>query len=581
MIQALFRLAAFGERQQFRQFLLLAISTGIVRGIAVILLLPLMQHLLQREYQAFLYWLLAMMIAAGISAYLEAVATMRGFDEAMKLIHLMHKQLGRHLIRLPIGWFAPEKSAFAAHIAVRGTLLVAQSAMDILLPLIINICVPLSVAVIMLFIDWRLGLILILSTPLIYALTHYSTLRHERAEQNIHHAHQQSGEAILEYIQCQSLLRSSHYHSGDYPPLIQALNAQHQAQHKALFASLWGMLSQSILVQTLLAIVVSSALLFALNGSLTPAKTLALIGLCALFSGPLKLLSEYGAGLKRAKAVLLDIVNLLNTPSLPEAENPEPAPNRHDITLSNVSFGYHSHAPILQGLNLHIPNGQITALVGASGCGKSTIIQLIARFWDIDSGSISIGGHDIRQLSHQELMQQFSLVFQQVYLFDDSLEANIRLGNPHASEADLHTAITLSGVDEIIARLPEGLNSRVGEGGSALSGGERQRVSIARALLKRAPIVLFDEATAALDGKSAQIVSAAIEELAKNATVVVIAHQLNTILSAHQIAFIAQGKVCECGDHHSLVAQNGRYAQFWQAHLSPNAQVQHNQKERP
>jgi ATP-binding cassette subfamily B protein len=207
----------------------------------------------------------------------------------------------------------------------------------------------------------------------------------------------------------------------------------------------------------------------------------------------------------------------------------------------------------------------MTAIVGPSGAGKTTIARLIARFWEADSGTVAVSGTPVRDQPTAQLMEQLSMVFQDVYLFDDTLEANIRIGRPQATDEELRHAADLSGVTEIVDRLPEGWGARVGEAGRSLSGGERQRVSIARALLKRAPIVLFDEATSALDAENEQNVLASIDALRADATFVVIAHKLSTIARADRIIVLgADGRVTETGSHDELYAANGAYRRFWE-----------------
>ena len=249
----------------------------------------------------------------------------------------------------------------------------------------------------------------------------------------------------------------------------------------------------------------------------------------------------------------------------PEAATALPAaPADYDIAVQDVHFRYRPNLPeILRGASFQLPAGSMTALVGASGSGKTTITRLIARFWDVTSGSITIAGKDIRSYTTADLMSMLSLVFQDIYLFDDTLEANIAYGNPQASAADIRAAAERAGVTEIAQRLPDGWESRVGEGGRLLSGGERQRVSIARALLKQAPIVLFDEATASLDASMEKTVQESIAELAQTSTVLVIAHQLSTVQNADNIVVLDDGVVAEQGTHSQLMALGGRYSEFW------------------
>jgi ATP-binding cassette subfamily B protein IrtB len=218
---------------------------------------------------------------------------------------------------------------------------------------------------------------------------------------------------------------------------------------------------------------------------------------------------------------------------------------------------------VLQNLTFAAEPRTMTALVGPSGAGKTTITRLIARFWDVQEGAVRVSGHDVRDLSTEQLMGQLSFVFQDVYLFAGTVRENILMAKPDANERELETAVRLARVDEIAARLPNGLDTAVGEAGGALSGGERQRVSIARAILKDAPIVLLDEATAALDAENEALVQDALSALTANRTLIVIAHRLQTIAAADQILFVEQGRIVERGTHDELVDAQGRYADFW------------------
>ena len=218
---------------------------------------------------------------------------------------------------------------------------------------------------------------------------------------------------------------------------------------------------------------------------------------------------------------------------------------------------------MLDGASFAVAAGTTTALVGASGAGKTTVARLVARFADVDAGAVLVGGADVRELATEQLLGLIAPVFQDVYLFEGTIADNVRVGRPSASDGDVERACRLARVDEIVARLPQGADTRVGEGGAALSGGERQRVSIARALLKDAPIMLLDEATAALDVHNETAITEALASLRGQRTVLVIAHRLETIRAADQIVVLEQGRVAERGGHAELLARDGRYAAMW------------------
>jgi ATP-binding cassette subfamily B protein len=224
---------------------------------------------------------------------------------------------------------------------------------------------------------------------------------------------------------------------------------------------------------------------------------------------------------------------------------------------------------VIDEVSLSVPQGQRLAVVGPSGAGKTTLLQLLARFYDVDGGAVRVGGVDVRAIDTEALMARIAIVFQEVYLFDGTIEENVRLGRPDAGEAEVRAAATAARLDEVIERLPRGWETNVGEGGALLSGGERQRVSIARALLKDAPIVLLDEVTSALDPVNEAAVHEGIERLMAGRTVVMVAHRMRTVRRADRIAFLDGGRIVEEGGHDELLRRGGRYAEFWEISLAP------------
>lgn len=573
MIASLLQLGERSIEARFWRFILCVALVGVFQGLVVGCFIIIVYALFIADIHAALIGCVWLLLGALVNGGLQAYVTMRGFSEAMRIMVIMHRRLGERLVALPLGWFTSRSTGIASGVAVRGTLFVAQTVMDLLVPLIINITTPLTIALLSLALDWRLGGILLLSAPLIWLAARWGSRRNAGSQERVHEAAQETDARLLEFIDHQMLLRQavlSGPGSHNYLPLMQAINHQRQTMVKALWSSVLGLITQALVVQCIFGLVVGVAVWLVLTAQLDPIWAIALIGLGAQFIGPLKILSELGTAFKRAQIELNDVVQLVQLPTLPEAEVPHPMPTRYDLAFERVAFRYNEASPwLFHDFNLEIAPGSLTALVGPSGCGKTTLTRLVARFWDVNQGRITLGGEDIRQIRHAELMGAVSLVFQDVYLFDDTLEANIRMGNPDASEAQLLAVAELACVTEIVNRLPQGWQSPVGEGGRLLSGGERQRVSIARALLKDAPLLLLDEATAAQDPLTAMAISRAINALKGRATVIVIAHQLNTVRTADKIVFIDHGQVCEQGTHQALITQQGRYANFWRSHTSP------------
>ncbi|MEW1737295.1 ATP-binding cassette domain-containing protein, partial [Nocardia beijingensis] len=269
-----------------------------------------------------------------------------------------------------------------------------------------------------------------------------------------------------------------------------------------------------------------------------------------------------GGKLRSARTVLGGLDTVLRAEPLPEPREPV-RPVGHDLAFESVVFR-HGDRTVLDGVSLSVPEGRRVAVVGPSGAGKSTLLQLLARFYDVDGGAVRVGGVDVRAISTEALMERIAVVFQNVYLFDGTIEENVRLGRPGAAEAEVRAAATAAGLDEVIERLPGGWATNVGEGGALLSGGERQRVSIARALLKNAPIVLLDEVTSALDPVNEAAVHDGIERLLAGRTVVLVAHRLRTVRRADHIVFLDDGRIVEEGSHDELLRLGGRYADFWE-----------------
>ncbi len=304
-----------------------------------------------------------------------------------------------------------------------------------------------------------------------------------------------------------------------------------------------------------------------LHGSVSASVFITVIILALSAVQPFLIAFTYHDDIAKASAIFDEVGGIMNLPELERPSANKENPSDNSIVLKDVRFSYHKDE-VLHGINMSLPNGSYTAFVGPSGSGKSTVARLIASLWDVDSGSIEIGGVDIKNLSLEEYNKRVAYVSQDNFLFDMSVRENIRLGKPNASDAEVEEVARKSGCYDFIMSLDKGFETVVGGSGAHLSGGERQRIAIARAMMKDAPIVILDEATAYTDPENEAIIQKSVAKLVAGKTLVVIAHRLSTVKDADRIYVIKDGLIDSSGTHEELLSANGLYSKMWEAHIS-------------
>ena len=560
-------------RVGFAQVMYLSCIVGIVRGFSLISFIPAAIALTSGEAawgMSLRAWLVVLAVCALLSFILEYVLAMRSYVVAFDFLTNMHRAIGDKIASLPLGAFRADTAGKTSRLVSRELMMLGEIFAHMYSPLIAAIVTSLTMLIGITVFSPVLGVVCLAAVPIVAGgvwvarrcLLSGSALKEPPAQELSHR--------IVEYATKQGALRACG-RSASYEPLQRAEELYGAAARRSLIRETLGQITNGMAAQLVVVSLICAIGLLAVGGSVSPVEAVVAIGLLLRFTQILVDIGALASAFETRRPVLDLGHEILSTPELPVASEGEQSEDTTalsaSVALEDVVFSYEADQPVLRGVSFRVEPGTMTAIVGPSGCGKTTIARLIARFYDVDSGVVSVGGRDVRRWDPAELMAQLSLVFQDVYLFDDTLEANVRVGRPDASAAEVEEAARLSGVDEIVARLPMGWGTQVGEGGRALSGGERQRVSIARALLKASPIVLFDEATSALDPENEHRVTAAMDALRQNATLIVIAHKLDTITAADQIVVLDEnGRVVQIGTHTQLYAETeGQYRGFWEA----------------
>lgn len=511
----------------------------------------------------------------GVAGYLVrvvcfGVSTILAHISAYTILEGLRLKIADRLMRAPLGEVMGRRIGYLKNIIMDKVDDIEPPLAHMIPELTSNLLLPLAIFAWMLVIDWRLGLSVLIAPilsmiPMAFLMKNYNSQYAAYMEANNH-----VNSVIIEYVEGIEVVKAFNQSTSSYEKFVGAVES-FKGFTLDWFRSTWKTMNLMLAIMpTTLVGVLPVGLLLNRAGQITPAELAMGIILSLSIVGPLMKVTTFINEAKSMEYAVEAANELLNLPVLPDSGKMVPL-RRTDIVLQDVSFSYGMNGgeeqDVLHRINLTMPEGSFTALVGPSGGGKSTIARLIARFWDVTGGSISIGGRNIKELSIRQLSELVSFVTQDNFLFNCSLKENIRQGNPNATDAEVFAAAGAACCDEFIARLEKGYDTSAGDAGKRLSGGEKQRIAIARAILKNAPIVILDEATAFTDPQNEDKIQKSIMALSQGKTLLVIAHRLSTIQNADQIVVLQKDQIVDCGKQEKLLARCPLYADLWQAHI--------------
>ena len=469
-------------------------------------------------------------------------------------------EIAEHLKYLPMGYFNQNSLGYITSVATNSMEALADVATRVVMMVTQGILTTAVVVLMICAFDLRIGGIAILGVLLFFAVNSLLQKKAKEIAPTKDAADRKLVEKVLEYIQGIAEVKSYNLTGEKSKALNRAVDENTAANIKLEITFVPLMFLQSLTAKLIGVVIAGVSVAFYLNGTMELLNAVVMVIAAFILFGALDSAGSYSALLRNVDLNVSKAQSVLDMPTM-DIDGRDITPTNYNIDVENVEFSYDKRK-IIDGVSVHIPQKTTTAIVGPSGGGKTTLCHLIARFWDVDKGCVRLGGMNVKDYSMDSLMKNFSFVFQSVYLFQDTIANNIRFGQPDAPMEKVIEAAKKACCHDFIMALPDGYETIIGEGGANLSGGEKQRISIARAIMKDAPIIILDEATANVDPESEQELTAAIEALTKEKTIMMIAHRLKTVRHADNILVIDGGKIVQSGTHDELMHQGGIYRRF-------------------
>lgn len=469
-------------------------------------------------------------------------------------------EIGEHLRYLPMGYFNDTSLGHITSVTTNSMEQLSDIATRAIIMVLQGSITTVVIGIGMFFFDVRIGLISLACIVVFFLVNKLTNRNVARVADEKINADKDMVGVILEYVQGIAEIRNYNIFAANGSRVKKAVDRKKKADIKAETAAIPMVGLQNLICKLSGVVIAAAAIIFCLNGTMNLSYTITMLLCSFMVFEALDAAGIYTALLKIIGKCVDLAQEILDVPQM-NTTGESVSPENHDIHLEHVSFAYENRK-IIDDVTLDIKEKTTTAIVGPSGGGKTTITSLIARFWDVDEGKVTLGGRDVKDYSFDSLIENFSFVFQRVYLFEDTIANNIRFGRPEASMDEVVNAAKKAACHDFISNLPDGYDTVIGEGGATLSGGEKQRIAIARAIMKDAPIIVLDEATANVDPENEKELTEAIDNLTKEKTIIMIAHRLKTVRHADKIIVIDKGKIVQQGDHEELMTQDGIYRNF-------------------
>ncbi len=520
----------------------------------------------ETTFSAYLPWLLT-----ALGGYLIRTALYNGalgisHKATFGILKTIRQKLLAKLPRLPLGTVTDTSSGKLKETIVDQVDGMETTLAHLFPEMTANIVTPALTVVYLFILDWRLALLSLAVFPIAFFFMMTVMGGYAKDYAGAVKATTEMSGTVIEYINGIEVIKAFNQGKASYTKLTDKVRANAQYYYDWMRRSQLGMSMAYAFFPAQMLTILPFGWLFYTHGTLTAETFITVIILALGMAAPIVAAFNFVDTLAQIGTTVSEVDAILKAEEQQHGtENVELGD--HSIEVRNVSFGYHDDKEILHDVTLTVPQNSMTALVGPSGSGKSTLAKLIAGFWDVKDGTITMGGHDLKDIPLTELYDQVAFVSQDNYLFDDTVRENIRMGRRNATDAEVEAAAHNAGCDSFIGELEKGYDTIVGGGGAHLSGGERQRIAIARAMLKDAPVVTLDEATAYIDPENEAVIQRAVAKLVENKTVIVIAHRLSTITGADNIAVVKDGRIEAQGKHEELLESCALYREMWQAHI--------------